>query len=347
MERLASGVDMSKVSFVGAIWVEGRALALGQFANEASGFQALQQALQHQQVEQGASEIHMVVEPTGGYELALVAFAYEQGWLVSLPNPRQVRAWARGIGKRAKTDKVDAQLLAQFAAQRQPPAQPALAAEVSELHPEGTRLLARRNDLETMLRQEQNRLGELRQRPGVPKSVLASLEQVIQALEQALQEIAPRGYPAIQQHLQRHPYLLEHRKRLLTIPGIGPKTVLPLLVLLLRCGDPLGALTDGQGNDKGLTALVGLDPQPYQSGSSVFQRPTISKMGDGEIRRLLYMGALGALRGHNPLHAFYDRLVGRGKAKKLALVAASRKLLTWSWAIFASGTVWNPALFAA
>src|SRR5215471_21819561 len=101
MERLASGVDMSKVSFVGAIWVEGRALALGQFANEASGFQALHQALQREQAEQGANEIHMVVEPTGGYELALVAFAYEQGWLVSLPNPRQVREWAKGIGKRA------------------------------------------------------------------------------------------------------------------------------------------------------------------------------------------------------------------------------------------------------
>jgi transposase len=70
-------------------------------------------------------------------------------------------------------------------------------------------------------------------------------------------------------------------------------------------------------------------------------------MGNAEVRRLLYMGALGALRGHNPLHDFYDRLVGRGKAKKLALVAASRKLLTWAWAIFAAETDWNPALLTA
>jgi transposase len=335
MDRVASGVDMSKASFVGAVWVAGRALALGKFANDASGFQALRQALLQQQAEQRVSQIHLVVEPTGGYELALVAFAYEQGWLVSLPNPRQVREWARGIGKRAKTDKVDAQLLAQFAAQQRPPAQPPLAAEVSELD----NLLARRSDLETMLRQEKNRLGELRNRPGVPQSVLANLEQMIRTLENALQEIEQ----AIAHHLQRHAYLDEHRQRLLTIPGIGPKTVLPLLVLLLRWH----TLTEGQGSDKGLTALVGLDPQPYQSGSSVFQRPTISKMGDGEIRRLLYMGALGALHGQNPLHDFYDRLVGRGKAKKLALVAASRKLLTWSWAIFSTGTVWNPALLAA
>lgn len=332
MKRLASGVDISKASFVGAVWVEGQAVELGEFANQPEGFVGLQQALQAQQRQQGASQIHLVVEPTGGYELRLVAFAYEQGWAVSLPNPRQVREWAKGMGKRAKTDRIDAKLLAQFAAQRQPPAQPPLAAEVSELD----NLLARRSDLETMLRQEQNRLGELAHRPGVPQSVHTNLEQVIRALEQAVQEIEA----AIEQHLQQHAYLHEHRRRLLTIPGIGPKTVLPLLVLLLRWQ----TLTDGQGSDKGLTALVGLDPTPHASGTSVHQRPAISKMGDGEIRRLLYMGALGALRGQNPLHDFYDRLVGRGKAKKLALVAASRKLLTWAWAIFSTGTVWNPAL---
>lgn len=335
MKRLASGVDMSKASFVGAVWVAGQAVELGPFDNRPAGFVQLQQALQAQQGEQGTSQIHLVVEPTGGYELGLVAFAYEQGWAVSLPNPRQVREWAKGIGKRAKSDRIDAKLLAQFAAQRRPPAQPPLAAEVSELD----NLLERRHDLETMLRQEQNRLGELRNRPGVPKSVLTNLEQMIQALQNALQEIEA----AITQHLQNHHYLQEHRQRLLTIPGIGPKTVLPLLVLLLRWH----TLTAGQGSNKGLTALVGLDPKPHESGTSVYHRPTISKMGNGEIRRLLYMGALGALRGHNPLHDFYDRLVGRGKAKKLALVAASRKLLTWAWAIFSTGTVWNLALSAA
>jgi transposase len=332
MYPLASGVDISKATFVGAVWVAGRPIELGKFDNEASGFRALQQALLQEQAQLGASQIHLVVEPTGGYELALVAFAYAQGWIVSLPNPKQVREWAKGIGKRAKTDRVDAQLLAQFAAERRPPAQPPLAAEVTELD----NLLERRNDLETMLRQEKNRLSELTHRPGVPKSVLTNLEQMIQALENALQEIEQ----AIAQHLQNHAYLHEHRQRLLTIPGIGPKNVLPLLVLLLRWH----TLTDGQGSDKGLTALVGLDPKPWTSGTSVFHSPTISKMGDGEIRRLLYMGALGALRGQNPLHDFYDRLVGRGKAKKLALVAASRKLLTWTWAIFSTNTVWQPTL---
>jgi transposase len=310
---------------VGAVWVAGQAVELGEFANHPEGFVGLQQALQGHQRQQGASQIHLVVEPTGGYELGLVAFAYEQGWAVSLPNPRQVREWAKGIGKRAKTaprghpigkraktaprgHPVDAKLLAQFAAQRQPPTQPPLAAAPRGHPSELDNLLARRHDLETMLRQEQNRLGELAgahwARPGVPQSVHTNLEQVIRALEQAVQEIEA----AIEQHLQQHAYLQEHRRRLLTIPGIGPKTVLPLLVLLLRWQ----TLTDGQGSDKGLTALVGLDPGcplgPHASGTSVHQRPTISKMGDGEIRRLLYMGALGALRGRGarwaPLHDF-------------------------------------------
>src|SRR5215211_3938545 len=115
---LASGVDMSKATFVGAVWMAGGAIELGKFDNNASGFRALHQCLLQQQAQQGASQIHLVVEPTGGYELALVAFAYEQGWLVSLPNPKQMREWAKGMGKRAKTDRVDAQLLAQFAAER-------------------------------------------------------------------------------------------------------------------------------------------------------------------------------------------------------------------------------------
>src|SRR4029450_4329457 len=119
-------------------------------------------------------------------------------------------------------------------------------------------------DLETMLRQEKNRLGELTNRPGVPKSVLANLEQMIQALENALRETPPRGSPAIPQHPQSHIYLHEHRQRLLTIPGIGPKNVLPLLVLLLRWH----TLPDGQGSDKGVTGLVGRAPKPGERGGA-------------------------------------------------------------------------------
>jgi hypothetical protein len=104
-----SGVDMSKASFVGAVWVADQTIELGEFANHREGFVSLQQMLQTQQQQQGARQIHLEVEPTGDYELGLVAFAYKQGWVVSLPGchlgPRQLREWAKGIGKRAKSDR--------------------------------------------------------------------------------------------------------------------------------------------------------------------------------------------------------------------------------------------------
>ena len=114
------------------------------------------------------------------------------------------------------------------------------------------------------------------------------------------------------------------------MPGLGAKTVLHLVVLLHRWH----TLTAGQGRDKGLVAYVGLDPQPHESGTSVHGRAAISRQGERGLRRRLFMAALGGTRRDNALRRFYRRLVARGKAKKLALVAAARKLLTWAWAVF-------------
>jgi transposase len=329
------GIDVAKASFVAAAMREDEA-HLGQFANEATGFAALAECVA------GAEPvtIHLVLEPTGGYELALVAFAYEQGWQVSLPNPKQVRDWAKGTGQRAKNDRQDARLLARYGAACQPVAQPPLAAEVSELDS----LLKRRQDLEQMLRQEKNRAPgapeELHGRPGIAGAVEPNLGRVIEALTEALREVEA----TIEAHLQQYVHLQAEAKRLLTLPrepsGRGPKVVLPLLVLLHRWQ----TLTAGEGTAKGLTALVGLDPQPFESGRTVRRRATISKMGNAEVRRLLYMGALSAVHGRNPLHVFYERLVGRGKARKLVVVAAARKLLVWAWTLFSRQTEWNPIL---
>jgi len=126
------------------------------------------------------------------------------------------------------------------------------------------------------------------------------------------------------------------------VPGVGARTALPLLVLLRRWD----GLTQGRGDAKGLVAYVGRDPQPYESGTSVHRRATISRQGERALRARLYMAALGGLRGTNPLRGFYDRLVGRGKAKQLALVAAARKLLTWAWAVYRQQQPFDSARFA-
>lgn len=329
-QTLVVGVDIAKKDFAVAYRVGAVTVDLGKFDNNAAGYAALQSRLAQACGEHGVSQIQVVLEATGGYEAALLAYAYEQRWGVSMPNPKKVRDWAKGVGYRVKTDRVDARILAHYGVERQPPLRPQLAVEVTQLDS----LLKRRLDLEQTLHQEQTRLSEMAGRPGLAPQVEESLRQVIEALTQALAGIEQ----AIDELTERHEPLQTQMVRLLALPGVGPKVVLPLLVKLFQWHN----LTSGEGEATGLVAYIGLDPQPYESGRSVRKHAGISKMGDSEVRRLLYMGALGGVRGNNPLKPFYQRLVGRGKAKKVALVAAARKILVWAWTLFSRQLDWNP-----
>jgi len=144
---------------------------------------------------------------------------------------------------------------------------------------------------------------------------------------------------AIRVPLQAHAALQETAAQLQTVPEIGARTVLPLLVTLGRWD----ARTAGQGTTKGLVAYAGLDPVPSESGTSVHRHATISRQGNRALRSRLYWCALGAIRGDNPLRAFYHRLVAHHKAKKLARVAAARKILIWAWAVYRHQTPFDPA----
>ena len=328
MNKFYIGIDVAKAKVDGAVWLNEQSHNLGVFSNDPAGFEQLAASLA--QVIPTAENYHLVLEPTGGYELALVAFAHQQGWRVSLPNPKQVRDWAKGQGRRAKTDQLDAAWLAKYGAQQQPVTQPELPQALQQLES----LLARQQDLQQLLRQEQNRKQALEKRPVVADPVRDSLETLITLLETQLSQLEQ----AIEQLIKSQAEWATHLKLLRSVSGVGSKIAPHLLALLLRWD----LVTEGQGTPKALTAHLGLDPTPFESGSSVHRRAKISKMGDPHLRKLLFMGALGGVRGHNPLRAFYQRLVGRGKAKKLALVAAARKILIWSWAVFRSGTRFDP-----
>lgn len=331
MTMLAVGIDISQHTLDVAVCpAKGQARVLGTFPNDPAGFEQVHQVLSETLRRHHAKGIHMVMEPTGGYEQPLALFAYRQGWVISLPNPRQVRDWARGSGIRAKTDRVDACVLAQYAAAHNPPPWKPLPEEVAQLEA----LLERQEDLRAMLGQERNRRHALKAR-GTYRGVIAqSLKDSISHLEREVAAIDR----AIQEHLDTHPDLKECAKRLQTVPGIGKRNVLFIMVLLYRWS----TLTNNQGTSKGVTAYVGLDPLPYESGSSVRRRRCISRQGNKCVRHKLFLGALGGVRGHNPLRDFYQRLVGRGKAKKLALVAAARKILVWAWAVFRDNTLFDP-----
>lgn len=326
MSRLALGIDIAKDTFVAALWHGDTGQELGEFQNTHDGFQQGLQAAEQAIGCPPGEAWSLALEPTGGYELALALFAAELDIRVSRPNPKQVREYARSLGRRAKTDRLDALLLARYAAERKLPRWVPLAREVSELES----LLERQRELEERLGQERRRQQALSRRPGVAGHVPDRLKQVIESLEAALKEVQE----AIQGQMAQHPDLQAEAKRLQQVPGVGARNVLWLLVLMRRWD----TLTQGQGSAKGVVAFAGLDPQRHESGTSVRGRATISRMGDRRIRPRLYMGALGGIKGDNPLRAFYQRLVKKGKAKKLALVACARKILVWAWAVYRDQT---------
>ncbi len=324
MAFLSVGIDVAKATFTVATWTQGAAQRVGTFPNTPEGCAQLAQALPTDR------PIRVTLEPTGGYELALAQFALGQGWEVCLPNPRHVRDFAKSRGRRGKSDPRDAALLARYGVEGDPPVWHPLPDDVAELES----LQRRKDDLEQLLRQERNRRHALGSRAGQHPGVPASVERIITALEGELAAVEQ----LIREHLGAHPALQAAVERLRTVPGVGAQTVVPLLILLWRWQ----VRTEGAGSGKGVTAYVGLDPQPYDSGTSVHKPARISREGDKQLRRRLYMAALGGIRGQNPLRAFYERLVGRGKRKKVALVAAARKIVVWAWKVFQTQTIFDP-----
>lgn len=334
MNSVRLGVDISK-SRLDAAYANGQGVeTLGSFPNTPKGFALLKQQLAEQIGRE--QQVHLILEPTGSYHLSLVAFAHEHKWLVSLPNPQVVREWARGQGQRAKTDPIDARLLASYGAKEEPSPQQPLPPEVEALD----ELLHRQEDLKKMLAQERNRLHSHQRRPHPAAHVADSIEALIRTLEQALADVEE----AIREHLKEFSLLDHQRRLLLKVPGIGDRSVLSILIFLYRWD----ARTCGLGDAKGLTAFAGLDPVVHSSGTSVHKRPSISKMGDTDIRSLLFLCALGGNRAKDtPLTRFYQRLISRHKPKMVALIASARKILVWAFAVFRSGKPFDPALATA
>lgn len=335
MSILYAGTDISQANFTCSLWVGENAVDLGEFSNDQVGFEALAAAIARHPASNEYEFLHIILEATGGYELRLLSFINAQGWLFSLPNPLQVREWAKGMGYRVKTDRIDGRKLAHFGHQRQPKPQQPLPEAIEQLDS----LLQRQEDVQKLLGQEHNRQHALSYRPQASVAAVSSINRTIAFLNEEMQRIENE----IDALLKDNPELQTQSRQLLTVAGVGKKTVLPLLVLCHR----YQARTAGAGTGKGITAYTGLDAQPFGSGTSVHKRPTISKMGNSQMRARLYLAALGGVRGKDsPLREFYLRLVGRGKSKKLALVAASRKIVVWSWAIFQQGVEFDRARFA-
>jgi transposase len=257
----------------------------------------------------------IVLEATGGLEVPLAAALAAAGLPVAVVNPRQVRDFAKAVGQLAKTDALDAALLARFAAVVRPAPRPLPDAQAQAL----TALLTRRRQLVAMLTAERQRLGTAR--PPVRARVQAHLAW----LEQELADLDDE----LRRAVQASPIWRATEELLRSVPGVGPVVAVTLLAELPELG---------QLNRKQIGALVGVAPLNADSGTLRGKRVVWG--GRGQVRAVLYMAALVAVR-HNPvLRAFYARLLAAGKAKKLALVACMHKLLTILNAITHHRTPW-------
>ena len=261
----------------------------------------------------------IVVEATGGREIALVATLAAAGLPVSVVNPRQVRDFARAIGQLAKTDALDAAVLARFAEVVHPTPRPLPDAATQEF----SALLARRRQLVGMLTAEGQRLET------ATPAVRSHIQRHIAWLEEELAELDR----ILRERVQTSPLWRKREDLLRSVPGIGPTTALTLLADLPE----LGRL-----DRKAVAALVGVAPLNCESGSWRGRR--IVWGGRARVRTALYMATLVATR-HNPvIRDFYARLCAAGKPKKVALIACMHKLLLILNAIMRHGTPWSTSV---
>lgn len=288
------GIDISKDKLDVASWGEKNCL---EFANNKRGIAKLVKQML------ALDPKLLVVEATGGYEEALVLALFEVGLPVALVSPQRVRQYARAKGLLAKTDQIDAHLLAEFGKQLQP----RLFVGKSEARRRLSVLVGRRKQLNEMLQAEKNRL---RTRD---VSLQRSLERVINYLKAEMKEVEDE----IHQFMKAHEDLGDQEELLRSAISIGPVTAATLIADLPE----LGKL-----DRKEIAALVGVAPMNQDSGRKRGYRRT--KGGRPAVRNALYMSTLTGIRYNPILKAQYEQLVKRGKEKKVAITACMRKMLT-------------------
>jgi transposase len=304
------GIDVAKEELVVAVRPSGEVVVVG---NTPAGVRGLVTRWRE------APPTLIVLEATGGYEAVAASALATAGLPVVVINPRQVRDFAKATGQLAKTDQIDAGVLAQFAEVIRPAVRPLADEETRHLDA----LLSRRDQLLDMLQAEKQRLV---QTPPSAKAVRHSLAQTIAFLEKQV----TRTDDEIGARIAASPVWAAREALLQSVPGIGTVISRTLLGMLPE----LGQLTRQQ-----IGKLVGLVPLNRDSGQHRGKR----QIGGGRahVRRKLYMGALVAMRRNPRIKQFYQRLVASGKPKKVALVACMHKLLTILNQIVRTATPWD------
>jgi transposase len=308
------GIDVAKRRLDVALWPTGE---LRTVANDATDINELVTWLQTQR------PTLIVLEATGGYERAVVASLGATGLPVVVVNPRQVRDFARAVGRLAKTDTLDATVLARFAEAVRPSPRPLPDAQMELLRA----LVTRRHQVVEMLTAERQRLAS------VPPAIQGLIQKHIAGLEQELTHLEEE----LDRTIRQSPLWRARERLLRSVPGIGPAVTAVLLADMPELG---------QLDRRQVAALVGVAPLNRDSGQHRGRRCIWG--GRARVRAALYMAALVATRRNPVVKNCYQRLLASGKAKKVALVACMRKLLTILNAMLRDGTAWQevPAVHA-
>lgn len=277
--------------------------------NEAAGWQTLMQMLD----DQGATPATtlLVMEATGAYWQGVATALHTAGWSVSVVSPASVRAFAHARLRRAKTDAVDAAVIADFGHRMTPARWTPPPPEIEALR----LLLRQRDDLVALRTQTRNRQHALAQLPALPVAVQTPLAAVLRVVEEQIAALDA----AIKRQAAASVTLATEIARLMTITGVG---LLTAAVVLTETRPLRGSATPEE-----VVAFAGLDPAPKRSGTSVRGAEHISKTGNARVRQAVYMAAVTAARCNPVLQPFYARLLARGKGKRVALVAVARKVL--------------------
>lgn len=319
MKKICVGIDIAKLTFVAAIKINDKD-KVKSFPNNEDGFKSFIEWLQSFSVE----EYHCCMEATGKYGYALALCLHENDHVVSIVNPAKIKYFMKSQLARNKTDSIDAKLICNYCELFTPSQWQPLPVEIKELQA----LVKRVDMLNNMLLQEKNRL------ENVEPIIKESIDDNINHLKNEIKKIEI----VINKHIDAHSVLKKDSALLKSIPGIGEKTKNKTLAFLNRFKDFDKA--------KQAAAFIGINPQHAQSGTSL-NHSHISKTGDAELRKMFYMPALVAIQCEPNIKAFYEKLVGKGKPKKVAICAVMRKLVHIIYGVLRSQKPFDAKLLCA
>lgn len=315
-EKIYTGVDISK-SYFDVAYEQNGSKYHYRMTNDLAGFTKLLSLLD-------IKVHHVVMEASGPYYLKLATWLYDQQMAVSVINPLVIRRFCQMKLSRAKTDKKDALLIAQYGKTQQPPIwtpEPAYILELRQMQATLDQLNKSRTGLNKQIEAFDHNTATSKDNIKAIRIVINCIDLQITDIELKMQQLAELYHSTLYKQLQ-------------SIPGLGKKTALLLIVVS-------GGFKKFS-NAKQLSSYFGLSPRIFESGTSVKGKAKITKMGMSRIRAMLYVCAWSAKKCNQACKEMYDRLVAKGKSKRLALIAVANKLVKQAFAIATQNTTYEP-----